>query len=162
MKYLLSFVLLFSFQTQVTFDLPKPAIKKINKSLLELWPETELDIEKLALSKGNTHYYSLKHNDVLEGILALSKAPSKFDLFDYMVIFNPKGEIIQSKVLIYREDYGGEIGSKRWMKQFVGKSAQDNFRLGDDIQGVSGATISCRAAVEGIGSLTKEVQELIH
>jgi len=31
------------------------------------------------------------------------------------------------KVLVYREDHGGEVASKRWLKQFSGKSKTDNL-----------------------------------
>ncbi len=90
----------------------------------------------------------------------IDEAKSKFDAFDYMVIFNPDLTIMTSKVLMYREDYGSEITSKRWLRQFNNKSNGQHMKLGDDIQVISGATISCRAITIGIHQLSTNIQEL--
>jgi hypothetical protein len=37
-----------------------------------------------------------------------------------------------------------------WYDQFVGKSGQDGLRVGRDIHGVVGATLSARAAADGV------------
>ena len=57
------------------------------------------------------------------GYAFIDKAPSKTDEFDYLVLFDENLIIKKAKVLMYREDYGGEIGSRRWLKQFIGKNA---------------------------------------
>lgn len=38
--------------------------------------------------------------------------------------------------------HGQQIGSQRWLKQFIGKTKNDNLEIGKDISGISGATIS--------------------
>ena len=48
-------------------------------------------------------------------------------------------------MLLYKENYGGEIASKRFLKQFEGKSAGLNMEYNQDIDGISGATISVQA-----------------
>ena len=69
--------------------------------------------------------------------------------------------IIKSKVLIYREEYGGEIGSKRWLKQFNGKSStSDEVIYGDNIVPISGATISVRSMTRSINDLLKSIKTL--
>ena len=90
----------------------------------------------------------------------LDKAPSKFDKFDYMVIYNTDLTIKEVKVLVYREDYGGEVMSGSFVRQFRGKNSFSQFELGKDIQGISGATISCRSAVEGVKKLTNRIYKL--
>jgi len=65
------------------------------------------------------------------------------------------------KVLIYREDYGGEIGSKRWLKQFVGKSLNDELNVGQNIKAISGATISVNAMTTAVNNVLKSVKILI-
>ena len=57
--------------------------------------------------------------------------------------------------MVYREDYGGEIGSKRWLKQFIGKTQNDELKYQDNIVAISGATISVR-------SMTSAVNDLLH
>ena len=73
------------------------------------------------------------------------KALSKADTFDYLVLLDPDLIIMKAKVLVYREDYGGEIGSKRWLKQFNDLSTKDSVVYSKDIKGISGATISSKA-----------------
>jgi Na+-translocating ferredoxin:NAD+ oxidoreductase RnfG subunit len=67
---------------------------------------------------------------------------------------------VRSKVLIYREDYGGEIGSKRWLKQFVGKSMDDQISFPGDIDAISGATISVRSMTRALDTLLKSIKAL--
>ncbi|MCB0261140.1 MAG: FMN-binding protein, partial [Calditrichaeota bacterium] len=48
-------------------------------------------------------------------------------------------------VLIYRENYGGEIDYPAFRKQFRGKQRPQELVLGRSIQNISGATISVRS-----------------
>lgn len=156
--------------SDTSFDLPKPAIKKIDKTLLAYFPEIVINKKSLSLSideekqlsfkLNKNKFYQLLDNSELKGYMYLDKGKSKFDTFDYMVLFNPDLSIMTSKVLLYREDYGGEITSKRWLKQFDDKANGEEMGLGNDIQVISGATISCRSITAGIKNLSKNIQEL--
>ena len=90
----------------------------------------------------------------------LSEAKSKISNFDYMVIFKEDLSILKVKVLVYREEYGGEIGSNRWLKQFIGKSNPEKMQFGHDIQNISGATISARNITHDVKKTTLEIIEL--
>ena len=69
--------------------------------------------------------------------------------------------IIKSKVLIYREEYGGEIGSKRWLRQFNGKSIDTKEMVyGNHIVPISGATISVRSMTNSMNDLLMSLKEL--
>ncbi|MBT6440434.1 MAG: FMN-binding protein [Flavobacteriales bacterium] len=156
--------------SDTSFDLPKPAVKKIDKTLLAYFPETTINKKALSLSNAEEKKLSFKLNEnkffqlwdnaELKGYMYIDKAKSKFDTFDYMVLFKPDLSIMTSKVLLYREDYGGEITSKRWLKQFDDKANGEEMGLGNDIQVISGATISCRSITAGIKNLSKNIQEL--
>jgi len=87
----------------------------------------------------------------------VDKAPSKTADFDYLVIFDHNLKIARTKVLIYREEYGGEIGSKRWLRQFTGKSGEDSL---DDIAAISGATISVRSMTNAVKDILKTMKIL--
>ena len=152
------------------YDLPKPAVKKIDKTLAAYFPEkvitkkslelTGEDIRKLTFKLNDNEFFQLWNGSELKGYMYISKGRSKFDSFDYMVIFKPDLTILTTKVLLYREDYGGEITSKRWLRQFDNKSNGEQMKLEEDIQVISGATISCRAITAGIQNLSKHIQEL--
>lgn len=109
----------------------------------------------------NNNFLEIKVDSKLLGYLYMGKAPSKTDEFDYLVLLDEDLIILKTKVLAYREDYGGEIGSKRWLKQFVGKSQHDELRYGDNIVAISGATISVRSMTNAMNNLLKSLK-IIH
>lgn len=113
----------------------------------------------IKISGSNFKKISAKSNDLL-GYYYLGKAFGKVDYFDYLVIFNNQLEIIKVKILIYREDRGGEIASKRWLKQFIGKSIEQSVKLDDNIAGISGATISANSITVQIDQLLKSLNLL--
>ncbi len=91
------------------------------------------------------------------GYVFVDQAPSKTAKFDYMVVFDEELKVIHSKVLIYREEYGGEIGSKRWLKQFLGMSGGDRVSHETNIDGISGATISVRSMTNSMDNLLQSI-----
>jgi major membrane immunogen (membrane-anchored lipoprotein) len=54
---------------------------------------------------------------------------------------------------VYREDYGSEIGSKRWLKQFLNKTPEDRFVYRQNIAAISGATISVKSMTNAMNNL---------
>jgi len=72
----------------------------------------------------------------------------------FLVIYDVNGNIMNSHVVKYREPYGGEIASKKWNGQFVGRSGKSKFLIGDDIDGISGATISVYSMTTGVMKLS--------
>ena len=79
-------------------------------------------------------------------------ARSKFETFDYMVLLDDSNTIKLVKVLIYREDYGGEVGGKRWLKQWIGVKDRKDF-----VHAISGATISVDSIKYSINYLLKQL-----
>lgn len=79
-------------------------------------------------------------------------SPSKFDDFDFMVLLDCNNKVKLVSVLIYRENYGGEIGSKRWLKQFIGMTEPKNY-----VDAISGATISVNSMKYSINKLIKSL-----
>ena len=108
----------------------------------------------------NNNFFEIINQDVLLGYAYVSKAPSKTDSFDYLILFDTDLVIMGSKVLAYREDYGGEIGSKRWLKQFNGKTTSDKLVYGDNIAAISGATISVKSMTNAINNVLKSIKML--
>ena len=63
-------------------------------------------------------------------------------------------------MITYRENHGGEIGSKRWLKQFIGKSKTSNVTYEDDIAAISGATISAKSLINEVNKVLKTINIL--
>jgi Na+-translocating ferredoxin:NAD+ oxidoreductase RnfG subunit len=55
---------------------------------------------------------------------------------------SPEGKIVMTHVLIYRERIGSGVRKNRFLKQFLGRSRNDQLMVDRDINGISGATIS--------------------
>ncbi len=55
------------------------------------------------------------------------------------------GRIEQSRVLIYRENRGGEVRYPAFLRQFQGAALSADNRLDKNIDGISGATLSVHA-----------------
>jgi len=117
-------------------------------------------MSELPTKFSNDHFFEIINNDQLLGYAYVSKAPSKTDEFDYLILFDADLIIMTSKVLVYREDYGGEIGSKRWLKQFIGKSSSDQLVYGDNIMAISGATISVKSMTNAVNNVLKSIKML--
>ncbi len=154
----------------LSFGLPKNIQKKVDviikstfkveTSILEtVYIPSEI-IKLLPITFKSESLYKINANDTLLGYAYIAKAPSKTETFDYLVLLDKNLIIVKSKVLIYREDYGGEIGSKRWLKQFIGKSKNDVLKYGDNIAAISGATISVRSMTSGINTLLSSIKIL--
>ena len=124
-------------------------IKIDNKVKEEIW-------DQFNYSK----FKKIIHNGELIGYSYESKAPSMHYEFDYLIILGLDLKIIDSKVLVYRENWGGEIGSKRWLKQFKHKGKDDRLKYMQDISAISGATISVKSMIETVNLFLDSVNKL--
>jgi len=104
---------------------------------------------------GGDNLFRIEFGEKLLGYAYVGEAPSMKNVFDYVVLFDPDLGIRKSKVLIYREDYGRQIGSQRWLRQFIGRKAGERLQYGTDVDAISGATISAK-------SMTTAVNEVLH
>ena len=163
--YILTFISLLS-----TADIPKNYLKKIDKEVLTVfdlkaYEKVPMIFEASVLSQmssdfGPDEFFKIMNGEDHLGYFYFGKAPSKADEFDYVVIFDQELIIKKVKILAYREDYGGEISSKRWLRQFDGTDRASNLKYGDDIIGISGATISAVSMCKEVNGLLKDLSKL--
>jgi len=149
------------------FGLPKLIHKKVQKEVIKIFEVDNFSMENLVISPNlnktlptpitENNFYKLSHDSEILGYAFVDKAPSKTASFDYLVIFDKELKVVHSKVLIYREEYGGEIGSKRWLKQFLGKSGKDRVNCKTNIDAISGATISVRSMTSSMDNLLQTI-----
>ena len=129
-------LLFFSFKASY-WELDKDSRATVYKSIAKIFNSQTCNLDPI-----DDTFYSISEDDSIIGYLAVTDAPSKFHRFDYYVLFNDKEEILKVEVLHYRENYGGEICSKNWLKQFVGIDTENYSNFNREIDGISGATIS--------------------
>ena len=92
---------------------------------------------------------AFKENKVI-GVLVFDRCIGKHEYIDYVIALNLKGEVKQIEILVYRESWGYEIRRESFRKQFIGKDANDGFRLRKDINNISSATLSCDGISRGV------------
>lgn len=154
----------------MSFGLPKNIQKKVDKEIEKVFElesfnftSATLDAEvvkNLPSKFGEDNFFKIESEGMLLGYAYLSKAPSKTAEFDYLVLLDKDLIVLKSKVLMYREEYGGEIGSTRWLKQFIGKKGGDELKYGDNIVAISGATISVRSMTNAMNDLLESLKIL--
>lgn len=116
--------------------------------------------ETLPIKITDSNFFKIIHNEQLIGHYYFGQGYGKADYFDFIVIFDTNFIVSKVKVLAYREDHGGEIGSKRWLKQFIGATKENNLKYQEDIVGISGATISVKSMTNEINKLLKTISIL--
>jgi Na+-translocating ferredoxin:NAD+ oxidoreductase RnfG subunit len=117
-------------------------------------------IEKLPIKLTEDNLFRINKSEGLLGYYYLGQAFGKVDYFDFIVIFDADLMVSKIKILVYREDHGGEIRSKRWLKQFIGTSKDMHVKYQEDIAAISGATISAKAMTNEINKVLKTINIL--
>ena len=144
---------------------------KADKEILKFYETKNFSKEIITISEevssktqsefSEENLFKILSEGKLLGYGYIGNANSKTSDFDYLVLFDKDLIITKSKVLIYREEYGGEIGSKRWLRQFTGKSSSSKELIyGKTIVPISGATISVRSMTLAINNLLKSMGTL--
>lgn len=94
-------------------------------------------------------YYQVWAEEQSHGIILLDKIKGKFDWIFYWVWVDSTHEILAVRIYKHHENRGKRISSKIWLRQFVGiKSVNTN--LLNDIDDVTGATVSSHAVILGV------------
>jgi len=86
--------------------------------------------------------------------LIVDEVVGKHEMITYAVGMSSNGSILGIEILEYVESYGYEVAEEQWRKQFIGKSATDPIKLNQDIQNISGATLSCKHLTDGVKRVT--------
>lgn len=154
----------------MSFSLPKNIQKKVDSEIKDVYEVENFQFDEKLIAPeiaktlpsdfGKDHFFEIKSKQKLMGYAYVSKAASKTDQFDYLVLLDPDLIVMKVKVLIYREDYGGEIGSKRWLQQFIGKTQNDELKYQQNLVAISGATISVRSMTNAMNDLLKSLKIL--
>ena len=84
------------------------------------------------------------------GWFVLDEVYGKHEFITYAVALDATGAVRGVEILDYRETHGGQIVNPKWRAQFDGKRYGAALKLDDDIQNISGATLSCKHISEGV------------
>ena len=136
------------------------------EALVESFPTaSRIDRRTVILRKKDAaKIAAITHEEVQAKVVVLHSAYKDDELLGYahidvhnvrtkpealMIVLTPDGTVRSVRMLAFHEplDY---MPTDRWYAQFVGKTNQDGLRVGGDVHGVVGATLSARAAADGV------------
>jgi Na+-translocating ferredoxin:NAD+ oxidoreductase RnfG subunit len=148
-----------------------------NQALAEAFPDaTRIDRKTFLLRDDDVaRIKAITHADLVSKIVVIHTAYRDDELVGYaqidvhnvrtqpeafLVVLTPDGRVRSVRILAFHEplDY---LPTESWYDQFVGKTQQDGLRIGRDIHGVAGATLSSLAAVDGVRRMLAYWQVLL-
>ena len=153
-------------------DLP---MKKIHKAITKVWKVEAFEVVDHPLNNERDCYdngcwlkvivegrelgmvYVGRVNSCRSGGCAidpLNEEALSFEFFDYFMLAELTGEVRWVKVFNYEATQGHEVMSRGWLNQFRGVMPGNNLVFGQDIESISGATVSASA-------ITNDIQEIL-
>jgi len=92
------------------------------------------------------------------GYAVVTNEYGKYRPITMMIGVTPEFKVKGVRILVYRENRGGEVKRKRFLYQYRGKSLDDPIRINRDIINISGATISVRGVNAGVRKILTILQ----
>lgn len=126
-----------------------PDAVRVERKTIFLSEEDVKRIEGLSGTKVDSRlftYYEAFGPDKTIGYAVIEGHVIRTKSMVYMAIIRPKGEIDHIDILAFHEpeEY---MPSSRWLGQFIGKRLSARLRINDEIQAVTGATLSSHALI---------------
>ena len=125
----------------------------MSKETFKLEPAVSKELKNIASSATDdsfTFYYGKSKDGKLQKACTAVPQQGKEGAMSVGVCFDPSGVIQKVVILTFVEDHGRKVKEESFLKQFTGKKVASHFQVGDDIDGVSGATVSSKAVSEAV------------
>ena len=157
--------------------------KHLEKAIKKIWGYTEPGYKELAIGSGatinpNGKIYLVEKSEGSQVGYAYigrvyscrsggcSAAPSEksadnYEYFDYIILYTLSAEIELVKVFNYQATHGHEICSAGWLKQFKGYNGSNDLGYGNEIDAISGATISAISIIVDIENVSTQVGTIL-
>lgn len=87
------------------------------------------------------------------GWFIVDQVIGKHEYITFAVGITAGGTVKGIEIMEYRETYGDQVRNPKWRAQFTGKTKAAPLKLDQDIQNISGATLSSRHVTEGVKRL---------
>ena len=119
------------------------------------------NIVKQKFFRNELNVWKIQMSDSTYNYAILDNVKGKSMPITFLTIFNSNKQLTNTSIIKYREAYGGEVGSKSWLEQFINYSDTSNYKVGNGISGISGATISVHSVSKGIHKLSLIIGDII-
>ena len=172
MKKILTLILL------IGFLLPSKIIKSCEKRINKVFQDSTsiskhiykiTDLDKSSYDVVRQEFFKDEvdvwiidnHTDSSRYYAILDNVIGKTMPISFLSIFNEDGSVYNVSIIKYREQYGGQIKSKRWLKKFENYTDTSNYIIGKNITSISGATLSVHSISKGIHKLSIIINNII-
>ncbi len=149
----------------VTYENVYPKILANNEakligSLKVLFPESN-DFKEIVIND-NVYYKAVKDGKMLGMAGSFTNTGFNGDI-TFVVGVDTSGEVAGVELLGHTETpgLGARIADESFISQFKGKMIDEAFLLGEDVDGITGATISSRAITDGIKNAANELASVL-
>ena len=130
-----------------TKELAGPPMEKIQARLGGSLVFTQQGSESAEVEEpSSVDFYFATKDGKKYGVAVIDVEPGKWGPVEFIVAMDLKGTVRIVKVMSYEEIRGRPIADASFMNQYKGKTSKSALTVGKDIIGISGATISSRAA----------------
>ncbi len=102
-----------------------------------------------------TYYFGLNEEGQPIGAMVIGNEIGRSYPITFMVVINPDGTVKDVEIMVYREPHGWEVRFESFLSQFFGRDAGDPF---DNINNITGATLSVRSMTRGVKKAVAEFQ----
>lgn len=89
------------------------------------------------------------------GWFIVDQVVGKHEFIPIALAIDANGAVKDIEILEYREAYGDGVRNPKWRAQFTGKIGKSELQLTEDIQNISGATLSSKHITDGVRRLMK-------
>lgn len=131
---------------------------QLEAALKELLPEAET-FEPV--TEGEKVFYVAQKNGQDVGVVAVFPQKGFGGVMKLALGVDKDSKVTGFKVLQHSETpgLGARITEASFADQFIGKSTKDDFQVGEDVQAISGATISSRSVAGGLKLIASEIDK---
>jgi Na+-translocating ferredoxin:NAD+ oxidoreductase RnfG subunit len=118
---------------------------------------------RLGRSLGRSEYtfYVAMSGGRVDGYALFDDERGQHEPISFATFFDTHGQVTRVEIVAYREPYGDGIRGERFRRQFVGKNATSGYRPDQDVDAISGATISSRSMCAGVERATVLLSETL-
>ena len=75
------------------------------------------------------------------------------------MLYDENKEVMHLDILHYRSSHGYQIDSKRWLSNFKGISSRDTVEKGQQIDEITGATMSVDGQIRKMNEIAEVIEE---
>lgn len=156
-----------------TQSLPDFKHRHVSREVKKAFGTDQYSLTELSRNTETHNYAEIRLNEKLMGYAYLNRVRScragscpvpdknSSEYFDYLILFDQKGEVKTVRVINYAATHGQQIASTGWLRQFSGFNGGETKQLGKNVDAIAGATISANAITEDINRATQILSEKI-